>query len=145
MSKSPIDYFSDPWCETCEYWFFLRQDVIEQIEIYYPNIYKHICDGMEGKIIKGFEENGVVVDTYNDHRFYGFCKRYPPVIGDEDSVIKKIGLFSSSNTKIRKILDGYRFPVLPNNEWCGEWKLSQWGKERLKKEQNNNQDERGKN
>lgn len=123
------DYFSHPHCETCKYYQLFREDVIYPISVYHPDLYKHICDGMEGKIRRTYKEEGVPVESYYDHIFYGFCKRYPPVIREEDSVLK-IGLFSIKNNKIHNILDGYRFPVLHNKEWCGEWKLSGWVKKR---------------
>jgi len=125
--------FNRHHCETCEYWYLLDEDVLKMISIYFPDIYKHICEGMEGKIHQVYKEEGEVMDSYRTHKFYGFCKRYPPVIGEMDSVLK-IGFFSLKNIKLHQLLNGYRFPILPHEERCGEWKLSDWGKERLEEE-----------
>lgn len=134
---TPSRLFDGHRCDTCEYWYLLNEDVLETISIHFPEIYKHICEGMEGKIHQVYKEGGEFKDSYMTHKFYGFCKRYPPVIGEMDSIMK-IGLFSIKNIKIPQLLTGYRFPILHHEEKCGEWKMSQWGKERLEKEQRNN-------
>jgi hypothetical protein len=93
-----------------------------------------MCEGIEGKIISSITLDDGKRDVFTTHMFYGFCERYPPTVGQDDSIVN-IGLFSVKKISIPKITDGCRFPVLPENQGCGEWKLSQWGKERLEKEE----------
>lgn len=128
--KQPPWLFTEPNCATCTHWHLLDEDTLEMISISFPKEYEQICRGMEGKIIKAYEEDGRIVDTYNVHIFYGFCKRYPPAWPESDS-ITRIGLFTRTNTKTPGILSGYRFPFLPHDEQCGEWKQDKWVSEVL--------------
>jgi hypothetical protein len=90
---------------------------------------------MEGEIVREVNAAEWPWQRYYEARtFYGFCKRYPPPVGEDDSIVN-IGLFSAEKIKIPEISDGNRFPVLPDNEGCGEWKLSDWAKERLEDEE----------
>lgn len=133
ITQPPL-LFRDSNCATCDYWHLLGEDVLEVVSIYYPTEYEHICRGMEGKIIRTYKEEGEIKDTYNDHVFYGYCKRFPPLLLESDSILK-IGLFSATNTKKPKMLSAYRFPILPHEEQCGEWKQSDWARELLLEKQ----------
>lgn len=134
--KHSIEYppylFGQPKCGTCIHWHLIDKDTLDAIEVYSPKEYEQICRGMEGKIIKAFEEDGQIADTYNTHVFYGFCKRFPPASLESDSTTRS-GLFSRVNCKTPKVLAGYRFPFLPHEEQCGEWKQSEWAREELSK------------
>ena len=125
LSKPPF-LFETPYCGTCFYWNLLNADAMEIIEVIAPNEYEAICRGMEGKIIKAYREDGEIKDTYNEHRFFGFCKRYPPSLMQGNSIIKFNSLLSLKNIKVPMILSGYKFPVMPHDEWCGEWKQGEW-------------------
>lgn len=124
----PSHLFSRPNCATCTHWHLADEDTLEMISIYSPKEYEQICRGMEGKITKAYEEDGRTEGSYNVYMFYGFCKRFPPTCPESDS-ISRIGLFSITNVKIPRILSGYRFPILPHEERCGEWKQDEWVKE----------------
>lgn len=138
-STQPPYLFRGPNCATCLYWHLIDEDSLKMVSIYSPKEYEHICHGMEGKIIRLHKEYGQIKDTYNDHMFYGFCKRFPPTWPESDSKTR-IGLFSITNVKMPKVLSGYRFPFLPHEEQCGEWKQGEWVKEvlseKLKSDQN---------
>ena len=131
--------FSRPYCATCTHWHLLDEDSLNAISIYSPKEHEQICRGMKGEIIRPYEEDGQIVDTYTDHIFYGFCKRFPPTWPESDS-ITKIRLLSIINVKRPRLVTGYRFPVLPHEEWCGEWKQDKWVTEVLSEKQKANKD-----
>lgn len=130
----PPHLFSMPNCATCTHWHLLDEDVLEMISIHSPREFEYVFRGMEGKIIKAYKENGEIKDTYNDYKFYGYCKRFPPALLESDSVLK-IGFFSITNVKIPGILSGYRFPIMPHEEKCGEWKQDEWVRKMLSERQ----------
>jgi hypothetical protein len=118
--SSPL--FDKPSCATCTHWHIFQEETMEVISKYAPEVYEHICQGMKGKSTP-YKEDGKVVDSYNEYIFYGYCKRFPPTLPESDSITKK-GIFSSKNIKTPRLLPGYIFPVLPQEEVCGEWKQS---------------------
>ncbi len=100
----------------------------------YDDDYKKIIEGIKGKIIKPYRESGKVIDVYSDSRFYGWCKRFPPSAPSkriEYSILHIIiKLLLSHN---HKYISEFRFPVMPHDECCGEWKKDQWVDERIEK------------
>jgi hypothetical protein len=134
-SKPPY-LFKTPYCATCTYWYLLGEDELEAISIYSPVEYESICRGMEGKIVKAYKEEGEVKDVYTDHLFHGFCKRYPPSLVEPNSTIRFRMFFSFLNVKMPAILSRNAFPVMPHQQWCGEWKQGEWAKEILPEKDN---------
>lgn len=119
--------FASPFCATCKFWEILNAEDIDAISIVSPKEYEAIRDGIEGKTLSAYKEKGQFVDAYNEHRFYGFCKRYPPIhIESRFSIIKYKFLFSFQSVKIEGFLDRFKFPILRHEQWCGEWNQSQW-------------------
>ena len=137
LTQPPL-LFRFPKCATCTHWQLLDEDVLEIISIQSPTEYEQICRGMEGKIIRAYKEDGEIRDTYRDHLFYGYCKRFPPDLLESDSTLE-IGLFSIKNRKTPKILTPYRFPILPHEQHCGEWKQAEWAREELSERQKEKQ------
>lgn len=135
ISKPP-HLFKRPFCATCKYWHLLDADSMEMISINSQNDYDNLVRGMEGNIIRAYKENGEIKDTYRDHIFYGYCKRYPPVLLESDSVIR-IGLFSIKNIKTPKLFSGYRFSILPHEQYCGEWTEDEWARDILAEKKQN--------
>ncbi len=121
-------------CGTCKYWHLVDEDTLEVVAAYSPKEYEFMRRGMKEGHIKGYEENGQVVDTYPDHIFYGFCKRFPPTIAESHSKLSFPSL-SLADIKRPDILSGYRFPFLPHKESCGEWKQGEWVARALSKTQ----------
>ncbi len=129
ITKPPF-IFKRPFCATCKYWHLIDEDSIEIIRINSQNDYDNICRGMEGNILRSYKEYGEVKDAYRDHIFYGYCKRYPPVLTESDSIIR-IGLFSAKIIITPKLLSSCRFPILPHEQYCGEWIQDEWAREIL--------------
>jgi hypothetical protein len=129
-SKPPF-IFKRPHCATCAYWSLLGEDELRAISIYSPEEYETICRGIEGKIVKAYREEGQVKDSYTDHQFHGFCKRYPPSLVDPNSIIRFRPIFSFVNVKLPNVLPRNAFPVMPHEQWCGEWKQDEWVNEIL--------------
>ena len=92
-SMSPRDYFSQHICRICEYWYPLNEDILHKISKYYPDIFEYMCRGIVGKMTSSITFDDGRRDVYTSQLFYGFCKRYPPVVGQDDSFVN-IGLFS---------------------------------------------------
>jgi hypothetical protein len=130
LSEPPF-LFEGPCCATCAYWHLLGEDELEAISIFSPAEYKSLCEGIEGKIVKAYKEEGEIKDVYTDHLFHGFCKRYPPSLVDTNSTIRFRPIFSFINGKIPAILSTNAFPLMPHKQWCGEWKQAEWVKEIL--------------
>lgn len=135
--EQPPHLFVKPNCATCVHWHLVDEDTLEMISIRSPKEYEAICRGMEGKIIRTYEEDGQTQGMYNVHMFYGFCKRFPPTWPESDS-ITRIGLFITTNVKTPRVLSAYRFPFLPHEEECGEWKQGEWVREVLSEKQKAN-------
>lgn len=98
-------FFKYPVCGTCKYWRLVDEDALSAIHD--QSLYEHIAQGIDGKIIKAFKDDGSVVDTYSIKLFYGFCKRYPPQSRDT-----------------LQIAD-YAFPLLSHSNTCGEWEAAE--------------------
>ena len=131
ISKLPV-IFSSPRCATCAYWLLLGGDELRELSIYTPEEYETIRQGIEGKTVRVYKEKGQFVDSYTTYEFYGFCKRYPPSLVDQDSIIRFRSIFSLENVKLPNILLRNAFPVMPHEQWCGEWKQDEWAKGILK-------------
>jgi putative acetyltransferase len=75
---------------------------------------------------RGGQAQGAVHRAYRDHRFYGWCKRFPPFQRSGYSIIGFRSLFSFLSRNIPQKVSEYDFPLMPHNSSCGEWKENRW-------------------
>ncbi len=111
-------------CQTCKYWKLIDDDCYIYLS---PQEYGLIEQGMEGKIHRSFEFDNGEYDSYFESRFYGFCKRFPPTnsngtINTSKSLLSR----KSASTSIK--ISEHSFPLMPHDEWCGEWSRCDWTK-----------------
>jgi len=119
--------FREPHCATCSYWFLINGEGLHHLAITSsPKEYDEIINDLSGKRIHAYREKGRVIDTYQDHRFYGWCKRFPPFQRSGYSIIGFRSLFSFLNRNIPQKVSEYDFPLMPHNSSCGEWKENSW-------------------
>jgi hypothetical protein len=120
--------FQKPHCNTCVHWKLLNAEALDHIAISSPNEYDEIIKCFEGKRGRIVRDKGTVEDFYNEFRFFGWCKRFPPVYKQEGdySIIRLRTLFSLLNSFNRKRIGEYGFPLMPHDEVCGEWKKDDW-------------------
>jgi hypothetical protein len=119
--------FELPHCATCSYWFLIDEEGLHHIALTSsPKEYDKIIDGLSGKLITAFKVDGKVEDVYQTHRFYGWCKRFPPVPRGGYSIIQFRSFASLLNRYIHRNISQYCFPLMPEDEWCGEWNKAKW-------------------
>ena len=114
--------FASPYCGTCNYWQLFDEDEMEVMsEVMHDLEYERIRKGMNGTLYRVMQKNGEYIDNYRDYRFFGFCKRYPPLPNDKGQfVIKPKSLL----LKDTEFIFEDRFPIIDHKQWCGEWKRS---------------------
>ena len=123
--ESGLPYiFSNPLCATCQYWYPVHRDGLNQIHA--PQENDIIEKGMQGKILNTVSLGGGVNDAYESHIFYGWCKRYPPQQQDTYTIISFRSLFSLIARKIPLKISDYQFPLISHENTCGEWKQGNW-------------------
>jgi hypothetical protein len=86
----------------------------------------HVNAGLQGNLLKIVSLDDGTHDSYRDHEFYGWCKRYPPRHQDSYAIISFRSLFSILSRKIPKKIADYQFPILSHENTCGEWKQGDW-------------------
>ncbi len=119
--------FSDPHCGTCAHWFLINEDGLHHLAVTSsPSEYDEIIRDLSGERICVYREKGEYVDSYRDHRFYGWCKRFPPVQRGGYSILRFRSLFTFLNRNIPQKIAEYDFPLMPHNSSCGEWKEDNW-------------------
>jgi hypothetical protein len=139
LSSELPHLFKSPHCGTCKFWVLLNQDAMHFVAINSPNEYDKIEKGTKGNILKTYEENGEIVDTYNDYQFYGWCKRMPPTIKVNYSILGIRSLFSKLIRHIPKFIAENSFPAMPHDEWCGEWVKDSWVDDHVEEQTNKGQ------
>lgn len=118
--------FQTPRCNTCSHWNLLGEEALHHISISSPKEYDEIIRGLEGKRIRTFKSEGKIEDVYSDFRFFGYCKRYPPASKGGYSIVGFRTLFTLLNRYIPKRIGEYGFPLMPHDEFCGEWNKGKW-------------------
>jgi len=120
--------YSSPHCATCAHWKLFGEDELETISYESKDLsitykYERICEGMKGNLHKVLRYSADDIDTCNFYRFFGFCKRYPPLSHDYGPfVIKPKPLWRGAT----RFIFEYRFPITDQEQWCGEWKRGPW-------------------
>jgi hypothetical protein len=141
MFKYSIDevpyLFQTPRCNTCTHWKLITSEALHHIAISSPNEYDEIMECLEGKQVRTFRVEGKIEDVYSDVRFFGWCKRFPPVHKQDYSIIRFRTLFSLLNRFIYKRVGEYGFPLMPHDEFCGEWKKDDWVDDWIKEHKSN--------
>ena len=123
--ESGLPYlFANPVCATCQFWHPIHRDGLNQLPA--PHEYDLVEKGLNGKILKTVSLGEGEHDAYNDHVFYGWCKRFPPTNRDTYSIIGFRSLFSLVSRRIPLKVADYQFPLLSHLNTCGEWKKGQW-------------------
>lgn len=133
MSESRIGdmpyLFRDPHCGTCSHWHLIDEDALHNIAVTSsPKEYDEIFEGMSGKRLCVHREKGNVQDTYRDYRFYGWCKRFPPMHRGGYSVIGFRSFFTLLSRRVPNKISEYDFPLMPHDNTCGEWQEDKWVK-----------------
>jgi hypothetical protein len=119
--------FRDPHCGTCSHWFLINEDGLHNLAVTSsPNEYDEIIKDLSGKRIYTYREKSEIKDTYRDYRFYGWCKRFPPVQRSGYSILGFRSLFTFMSRNIPKKVAEYDFPLMPHDSSCGEWKENSW-------------------
>ena len=118
--------FRKPYCGTCSHWFLINKEGLHHLAVTSsPKEYEEILNDIDGKrhgIIRERDE----VDVYTFFRFYGWCKRFPPMHRQSYSIIKFRTIFSLLNNSIPKKVSEYDFPLMPHESVCGEWREAKW-------------------
>ena len=119
--------FSEPHCGTCSHWFLINGEGLNYLATTSsPREYDKIINDLNGKRMRTYRERGKVIDSYRDHRFYGWCKRFPPLQRGGYSVIGFRSFYSFLSRNIPQKLSEYDFPLVPHDCSCGEWKENAW-------------------
>ena len=122
--------FGTPCCATCKYWRILRpQDLLTgQMNSTVPNPdeAERIENGWRGKLRRTVSETDGEHDSYLDHEFFGWCKRYPPQFHAPDSIISIRSFLSFLARHIPSKIAEYQFPLMPHHDGCGEWSKADW-------------------
>ncbi len=103
-SKMP-DIFQGPHCATCTHWELfvkdeydtIRSSVLPDTKISKASDYELMFLSMKD----------IVPRRYDNRKFFGFCRRYPPVLHDYSPVVIKIGPMD----KFKRLIFEYRFPI----------------------------------
>jgi hypothetical protein len=133
-------FFRDPYCGTCTHWFLINEDGLRHLALTSsPKEYDEIVNDMSGNRTGVYREKGVIKDTYRDHRFYGWCKRFPPVQRSGYSIIGFRTLFTFLSRNIPQKNAEYDFPLMPHSSSCGEWKQGSWVSDFVNKHTNKEQ------
>jgi len=127
--------FESSYCATCIHWYLLNEEGLHHVAITAPNDYERIMIGLEGNIIKPVKEEGEIIDSYQDHQFFGWCKRYPPIIKNNYSILRIRSIFSRLATHVPKLISEFGYPLMPHDECCGEWGKDLWVDKRLNEEE----------
>ena len=119
--------FREPHCGTCFHWFLINEDGLHHLAVKSsPDEYDERITDISGNRIGIYREKGKIKDTYRDYRFYGWCRRFPPVQRSGYSVLRFRSLFAFLSRKIPQKIAEYDFPLMPHNCSCGEWKEDDW-------------------
>jgi len=104
--------YSSPHCATCTHWKLFGEDEFDTIRQESSHLSVTYDYELMYRAMKG-----------EDYRFFGFCKRYPPLSHDYGSfVIKPKPLWRGAT----RFVFEYRFPITDQEQWCGEWKRGPW-------------------
>ena len=125
--------FRDSYCITCTYWFLINEAGLYHLAVTSPNEHDEILRDLSGKRIETYREKGDIKDVYSTHRFYGWCKRFPPSQRNSYSVIRFRTIFSLINSNVPRNIAEYDFPLMPHDSSCGEWKEGPWVAEFISK------------
>jgi hypothetical protein len=118
--------FREPHCGTCSYWFLINNDGLDHVsKTSSPAEYDEIIKGLSGKRLFTYQDSKIT-DGWFDYRFYGWCKRFPPVQRSEYSILRFRSLFSFLIRRIHYKVAEYDFPLMPHDCSCGEWKRNKW-------------------
>ncbi len=127
-SEAP-SLFMSPYCATCKYWTLLNETDLQSISLESPIECTRMEKGFSGKKLCVFN-GGDDLESYRDHEFFGWCKRMPPS-KTTDSLIKP---FLARFIKlVPKHISERNFPIMPHEEWCGEWQQASWVKDHLER------------
>lgn len=119
--------FSNPFCGICAHWFIVRdRDLHHLATKASPREYDEIINDLSGNRLYDVREEGDIIDHYRAHRFYGWCKRYPPTQQGGYSIIGFRSIFTFLNRNIPQKVAEYDFPLMPHDSQCGEWKKGNW-------------------
>jgi hypothetical protein len=119
--------FRDPNCATCFHWFLMNEDGLDHLANTSPKEYQEVLTDLRGERIYHIREKDQMDDVYRSHRFYGWCKRFPPLFQHRGySVIGFRSLFTFLSRHVPKKISEYDFPLMPFDSSCGEWKESPW-------------------
>lgn len=150
---------SEPHCATCLHWFLIDEQGLNHLAVTsspneydkiindlsgkrfgvnkeYDKIckeYDKIINNLSGKRFEAYKEKGEVIDAYQDYRFYGWCKPFPPIQRSGYSVISLRSLFSFLSRNIPEKVSEYDFPLMPHDCSCGEWNEDHWVAEFISK------------
>lgn len=134
-TESPPYLFRDPHCATCCHWFLINEEGLHHLSITSsPTEYDEIINDLKGKRHYTVREEGEIIDSYMDYRFYGWCRRFPPAQRNNYSIFSFRTLFTFLKRNIPQKVAEYDFPLMPHISSCGEWKESNWVPEFIKEQ-----------
>ena len=116
--------FRSNYCATCSHWSLLNEDGLRSIDD--PREYDEVVAGMSGRKIQFYDDGAGNRDVYSSHEFYGWCKRYPPQPKRKYSIIGFRSLFTLVNRTISQKVSSYDFPLISQDDSCGEWRKDDW-------------------
>jgi hypothetical protein len=122
-----------PNCGTCSHWCILNETDLANVQDLSPIDQRKILQGMAG------EYELVYGDPYKSHTFYGYCKRYPPRLMEQNSYEVGRSILYRLNILKPRVLPVFIFPIIAHNQLCGEYKQSAWIEEeklRIKNKEN---------
>ena len=113
--------FRFPNCATCSYWFLITEAGLRHIiRTSSPHEYEEIIQGMSGRRLE------LGPESYRVHRFFGWCKRFPPAPRGGYSITGYRSIFTRLNRRILQNIAEFSFPLMPHEGQCGEWKKDEW-------------------
>ena len=141
FSIDDIPYlFRDAHCVTRFHWFLIDEEGFYNLAVTSsPKEYDEIINDLSGNRVCTYKEKGEIKDTHRDQRFYGWCKRFPPVQRGKYSILGFLSLFTFLSRSIPQKVADNDFPLMPHDCSCGEWKenkrVADFVKENNKKSQ----------
>lgn len=116
--------FAYPHCATCYFWYPIHRGGLNHLSN--PDEIEYVEAGLQGKLLNSISLGNDHSDTYWNHAFFGWCKRYPPRHRDYYSIVGFRTLFTLVSRIIPSKIADYQFPVLSHINTCGEWKQGDW-------------------
>jgi hypothetical protein len=109
--------FRGAYCGTCTHWFLINEDGLDHLatEASPREYYDEIIRDLNGKRIKDYKEHGKIMDVYSDYRFYGWCRRFPPVQRRGYSILRFRSLLTFLSDHVPKKVAEYDFPLMPHD------------------------------